>query len=168
MKKPNTILIVDNKKLVRDSTCRRLETKGYRVFSAGNQEKAARILAQERIDVAIIDIRLVDDDDSSDVSGLDFAANFDSHVAKIILTGFRTEENIRKALVGYLNQIAPAQDVIKKQDGPRAGFRSRCRSSYRPPGFHRLRCDARGARQSRCRRSARATPADLHPPATPV
>ena len=120
MERPNTILLVDNEAHVRKSTGRLLETKGYRIFTAATADVARRILDQERISLAIIDIRLMDDDDPNDVSGLDLAAGLDPHVAKIILTGFRTEEHIRRALIGYLNQVAPAQDVIRKQDGPAA------------------------------------------------
>jgi DNA-binding response OmpR family regulator len=119
MKIPNTVLIVDNEAEVRESTRLRLETKGYHAFVAKTADEARRILESERIYLAIIDVRLQDDNDPNDVSGLDLAAELRPEIAKIILTGFRTPEVTRDALIGYLNQVAPAQDVIAKQDGPR-------------------------------------------------
>jgi DNA-binding response OmpR family regulator len=119
MKIPNTVLIVDNEAEVRESARLRLETKGYHAFVAKTADEARRILESERVYLAIIDVRLQDDNDPNDVSGLDLAAELGPEIAKIILTGFRTPEVTRRALIGYLNQVAPAQDVIAKQDGPR-------------------------------------------------
>lgn len=119
MKIPNIVLIVDNEAGVRESTRLRLETKGYHVFVAKTSDEARQILKSERVYLAIIDVRLQDDNDPNDVSGLDLAAELGPEVAKIILTGFQTTELTRRALIGYLNQVAPAEDVIAKQDGPR-------------------------------------------------
>jgi len=119
MKRPNTILIVENEAQVREATRLRLETRGYRVFAAETAGEARQILERERVYLVIIDVRLQDDKDPNDVSGLDLAADLGPEVTKIILTGFRTPEVTRSALIGYLKQVAPAQDVIAKQDGPR-------------------------------------------------
>jgi len=118
MERPNTILIVENEAHVREATRLRLETKGYRVFAAETASQAQHILEREQIYLAIIDVRLQDDNDPNDVSGLDLAAELSPAVPKIILTGFQTPELIRRALIGYLKQLAPAQDVIAKQKGP--------------------------------------------------
>jgi DNA-binding NarL/FixJ family response regulator len=119
MERPNTILIVENEAQVRAATRLRLETRGYRVFAAETASEARQILENERVYLVIIDVRLQDDTDPSDVSGLDLAAELGPEVPKIILTGFQTPELTRRALIGYLKQVAPAQDVIAKQEGPR-------------------------------------------------
>jgi DNA-binding response OmpR family regulator len=118
MERPNTILIVENEAQVREATRLRLETKDYRVFAAETASRTRHILARERVYLAIIDVRLQDDTDPNDVSGLDLAAELSAEVPKIILTGFQTPELTRRALIGYLEQVAPAQDVIAKQAGP--------------------------------------------------
>ncbi|MCB0192466.1 MAG: response regulator [Anaerolineae bacterium] len=118
MQPPNTILIVDNEFNVRDDLKDFLMIDGFQVFAAGSADEALEILKHNRIYLAIIDVRLKDDNDPHDMSGLDFAAQLAPEVAKIILTGFRTEDLIRQAMNGYKNQITPAYDVLAKQEGP--------------------------------------------------
>ncbi len=119
MKEPNTILIADNSSEVREANQLMLEAAGYRVLTAGSAEQAEAILQKERIHLAIIDVRLRDDDDPNDVSGLDLAAILEPTISKIILTGYQTTEITQQALQPhYLKQIAPAENIIAKQDGP--------------------------------------------------
>jgi len=120
MEAPNTILIVDNDPEVRQANRLMLEGVGYRVFTADSVEQAKRILQEKRIYLAIVDVRLRDDHDPNDVGGLDLAAELEPPVSKIILTGFQSAEITRQALLRhYLKQVAPADNIIAKQDGPR-------------------------------------------------
>lgn len=115
---PNTVLLVDNQAQLTEANQLLLESNGYQVFTANSAAGARRILSQERVHLAIIDVRLENDNDPNDVSGLNLAAEIGPPVVKIMLTGFRTAELTRNALVGYLNQVVPAEDVVTKQAGP--------------------------------------------------
>jgi len=115
-----SILIVDNDPLINRENRLMLQGVGYRVFTAESVEQAKTILQKERIHLAIIGVRLRDDNDPNDVSGLDLAAELEPPVFKIILTGFQSAEITRRALLPhFLKQVAPAENIIAKQDGPR-------------------------------------------------
>lgn len=95
-----------------------LEQEGYEVILAANPTEARRVLELGRVDLAIIDIRLVNDSDEKDISGLTLAKETASSVPKIILTGFPTYEAVREALGPALEGLPPAVDFIAKQEGP--------------------------------------------------
>jgi CheY-like chemotaxis protein len=101
-----------------------LEREGYHVIVATNPSDARRILEQERIDVAILDIRLLRDYDEKDVSGLTLAKEVGRHVPKIMLTGYPTIEAAIQALAPELEGLPPAFAFLTKQqqeqEGPEA------------------------------------------------
>lgn len=121
MKTKGVILIVDNAPEFLDSLKLFLELKGYTVYTADNPEDARRLLADKLIHLAVIDVRLVDDRDEDDWSGLHLAAEAAPAVPKIILTGRRYENPA--ALV--LRVLRPdkqghilASDFVFKKEGP--------------------------------------------------
>jgi DNA-binding NtrC family response regulator len=87
-----TILFADNHTHFLNTRKEFLERAGYRVITADNLEAARRILEGGQIDLAILDIRLVDDDDEKDTSGLTLARETNRFVPKIILTRFPTPD----------------------------------------------------------------------------
>jgi CheY-like chemotaxis protein len=101
-----------------------LEQKGYRVIAANNPTEAKEILRKERVDLAILDIRMVDDTDERDISGLNLAKETARDMPKIILTGFPTWEAVREALGPDLNGVPPAADFISKEEGVEAMLRA--------------------------------------------
>lgn len=118
------ILFADN-----DSDCLRtrsefLEQEEYRVIPALNPTEARRVLERGGIDLAILDIRLEDDDDEKDISGLILAKEVARSVPKIILTGFPSHEYVREALRPQLEGLPAAVDFVAKQDGPEALLRA--------------------------------------------
>ena len=83
------ILVADNDPDFRVSLVRDvLEQEGYEVFQAESPDEAKQVLEKELIHLAIIDLRLTDDDDPEDRSGLLLIKEMDPTVARIVLTGY--------------------------------------------------------------------------------
>ena len=81
------ILIADNKYEMRKGCAEAMDTARFMLHFAETPTEARRVLDQGGIDVAVIDIRLIDDDDEGDTSGLDLT--YDERYAalpKIIFT----------------------------------------------------------------------------------
>ncbi len=83
------VLVAENDPAYRESLVKDvLEPEGYTVYQAESIEEAKKILKDELIHLAIIDIRLENDDDPNDKSGLKFAEEIDPIIAKIVLTAY--------------------------------------------------------------------------------
>ena len=77
-----TILVVDNDHDSRNSLAKQfLERKGYWVLYANGPEIAEEILSNNLVHLAIVDVRLRNDDDSTDRSGLSLCEHMDPTVA---------------------------------------------------------------------------------------
>ena len=115
------VLYADNDRNYLDARSELLEIEGYQVIKAYNPEEAKRILEQENIHLAILDIRLVDDNDEGDISGILLAKDeLYKRVPKIFVTGFPSYEAVREA-VGLIiggEQIALA--FLAKKEGSKA------------------------------------------------
>ena len=98
-----------------------LEKEGFEVIVATNPSEARKILERERIDVAILDIRLLRDEDENDVSGLTIAMNVARSVPKIMLTGHATVEAAIQALAPNLEGLPPAVKFLTKQHQKQGG-----------------------------------------------
>jgi len=83
-----TILFADNDVDFLKTRSEFLEREGYLVVPATSPTEAWRKLKTGGIDLAIVDVRLVNDDDEKDTSGLTLAKEVAHSVPKIILTGF--------------------------------------------------------------------------------
>ncbi len=97
-----------------------LESKGYQVLTAANPSTARKILLQHKPDLAIVDLRLMDNNDQLDKSGLWLAEEmmWASDVPHIILTGFTAPaEHVREALKRNPEGKAPAVNFIMKREG---------------------------------------------------
>ena len=123
-----TILFVDNDLDFSKARVEDLEEEGYHVLSATNPSEARRLLEQDGIDLAILDIRLVDDDDDKDTSGLTIAKEVAPLVPKIILTNFPSVDAVREALRSQLQVLPPAVDFLEKRAGLEAMIASVRRS----------------------------------------
>ena len=111
-----TILFADNDRDFLDTRSEFLEAEGYTVLKAYCLEEARDILDHRQVQLAILDIRLTDDADAGDISGLELAqeAAYNS-LPKIMLTGFPNVEAVRIALRPVVNQLPPAVDYISKK-----------------------------------------------------
>ena len=115
------ILFADNDPVFRLARAERLEENGYHVLRVSSPQEARQSLDGANVHLAVLDIRLEDDDDDKDVSGLVLAKNPDySSVPKIILTGFPTVPAVREALGPAMDGLPPAVDFLTKADGPEA------------------------------------------------
>jgi DNA-binding response OmpR family regulator len=120
-----TILFADNDPDFLQTRGEFLEQEDYRVIPAADPTEARRLLEQGRIDLAILDIRLQNDDDEKDTSGLTLAkAPLYRLVPKIILTNFPTYQAVREALGPALDGLPPAVAFLGKREGPEAMIRA--------------------------------------------
>lgn len=111
------ILMADNDPNFLEVRREFLEEAGYIVITACNPADAGEILEQGRVDLAILDIRLEDDDDQFDKTGLELARRFGPAIPIIVLTGYPVWEDVKVALGQDLNGLSPAVDFIAKQEG---------------------------------------------------
>src|SRR5262245_51690656 len=117
---PNRILFADNDDRFRSTRAEFLQDS-YEVIEARSVQEAEQYLRDNRIHLAIFDLRLEDDDDTGDISGLTLAKEAAYRaVPKIILTGFPSVEAMRAALAPKLEGLPLAVDFLAKQDGPYA------------------------------------------------
>lgn len=111
------ILLIDNATDYRKSLGDFLEAVGYQVLRAESVEQARALLEHSWAHVLLIDIRLRDDKDPKDESGLALAKDLAlSGVPKIMLTRFPTIASVREALGASLKGMPAAVDYIDKRN----------------------------------------------------
>ena len=115
-----TILFADNDRDFVETRAEFLQDEGYQVIIANDPQQARKKLILGGIDLAVIDIRLQDDDDEKDQSGLDLVKEFRDSLPKIILTGFPSYYYVREVLKHETDKGPAASDFIAKSEGPLA------------------------------------------------
>jgi DNA-binding response OmpR family regulator len=114
-----SILFADNEPDFLNTRAEHLESAGYRVLKAYTLEQARRLLSESHVHVAILDIRMVNDDDERDVSGLSLAQDPTYQlIPKIILTSFPDTEKVRESLRIQPDGHPAAVDFLSKTEGP--------------------------------------------------
>ncbi len=109
------ILIADNDSHYRDSLVGAvLSSDRYQLIAASNPQEARAVLARELVHMAIIDIRLENDENENDDSGLRICQEMDRSVARILLTGFKDGDQVRQALQYTRGKSAIANSVLFK------------------------------------------------------
>jgi len=112
-----TILLIENDVNFLNPCADLLEHEGYRVVPATTIEEAERVITTSQIHLAIVDIRMRDDQDAADKSGLLLASKKEyRHLPKIILTAYPSFEFVREALGPFVEGIPAAVDFIKKDE----------------------------------------------------
>lgn len=115
------VLYADNSHDYLDARSEFLERKGYQVIKAYSPAEAEQILERENIHLAILDIRLVDDNDDSDISGFLLAKDERyKRVPKIIVTGYPAFEVVREASGLNIGGKPIALAYLAKEEGPEA------------------------------------------------
>jgi len=114
-----------------------LEPNGYTVLPAKDEREAIEFSRKEVVHLAVIDIRLVNDQDQEDWSGLHLADRLDPSISKIILTGHRFDDAtalVRRVLGPDDRGQVMAADFVLKREGPeklleaiRSAFQNRIR-----------------------------------------
>ena len=115
-----TILIADNDPDFLSTRREFLERAGYTVITASNPRETRQKLGIGNVDLAILDIRLENDDDERDTSGLILARSVGRSIPKIILTNFPTFDYVREALRPQLDGLPVAVDFLMKAEGAMA------------------------------------------------
>lgn len=107
------VLIVDDEDLFLSVLAHALGRRGYTAFTASNAERALAIARVERVDFAVLDLRM------PDISGLQLIPVFlaiDPALRIVVLTGYASiataVEAIKLGAVHYLTKPADADDVI--------------------------------------------------------
>jgi CheY-like chemotaxis protein len=118
VKSKGRVLVVDNNPKVLASVRDFLKANGYLVHTADSPRQALKIAQEEIVHLCIIDVRLIDDYDETDVSGLDLAAVIDPDIPKIILTAYGDTGLIIRSLSPDKRGIALAMDFVLKKFGP--------------------------------------------------
>ena len=116
---PYRLLLVDNSHDFRRSVRAVLELEDYQVEEADSLTEAKTKLENCDFDLALVDFRLMDDNDPSDYSGLEVAKlASQGHVPCIIVTGFPSVDTVLLALRQRGLQPSLAIDFISKEHGP--------------------------------------------------
>lgn len=110
------ILLVDNISRYRDSVRDFLELYDYTVITAGDPETAIEMADREKPSLAVIDVRLLDDADDKDESGLVLARKLGVAFPKIMLTAFPSYQAVREALAPLYGPPI-AERFVAKQEG---------------------------------------------------
>jgi DNA-binding response OmpR family regulator len=114
------ILFADNNADFRTTRARLLHPH-YQVLEASSVQEAEQCLHERWVHLAILDIRLEDDSDKKDISGLQLAqAPAYRALPKIILTSYATVEAARVALGPVLGGLPPAVNFLQKDEGAEA------------------------------------------------
>ena len=116
----HVILLIDNQPEDLETWTRILKNAGYDIRTAQNSQKAQNILQATRIDLAVIDLRLTDDNDENDLSGLILAKDTAyHHIPKIILTAFDAGySDLREMLGPVVDKLPPTVAFVKKDERP--------------------------------------------------
>jgi DNA-binding response OmpR family regulator len=110
------LLVADNDRHFLGALADYLEAHGLSVQRVSSVEEARRCLEDDWFHLAILDIRLVDDTDEKDYSGLQLARDVAPAVPKIILTSFPSWQVVRQSL-GPTQSGAAAVAFLAKQEG---------------------------------------------------
>jgi two-component system nitrogen regulation response regulator NtrX len=113
---PHRILVVDDVPDWRTTLSRLLTDEGYEVQVAGSMESALVLLKTVAFDLALVDIRL-DDSDETNVEGLDLADAIRRDwptVKVLIITGYPTLETVERAMQPHGTGPKLAEGYIEK------------------------------------------------------
>ncbi len=120
MKARGRILFADNDAVFRSTRAEYLQDD-YEVLEAGSVQEARQHLHDSHVHLAILDIRLTNDDDDHDLSGLLLAKDAAYRaVPKIMLTGHPSVDTLREALRDVRTGIPSAVDYLDKKEGAEA------------------------------------------------
>lgn len=98
-----------------------LELQDYQVVQVASVEEATKKLDDIRVDLVLVDLRLANDDDPYDISGLAVAKDAaDKEVPCIVITSFPTAEEARLVLRSRGAGPPLAVDYVSRAGGPQA------------------------------------------------
>lgn len=131
MNRQGRILIVENEERWRNLVSDTLQRGGFQVDTAGTIAEAEAALRERWYHLAVLDIRLDDDSDDSDIEGLNLLygeiieASIRDAMMVIVLSAFGTKEQMRKAFTS--DKIV---DFLDKTDFDNLAFRSQVQQLF--------------------------------------
>src|ERR1700677_3404259 len=111
------ILVADNHAGFVGQVRQYLERNGFLTFGAETPKAAREALRTHRVDLAILDLRMVNDEDPDDWSGIEIARDIAPMVPKIVLTAYPCVRAVREALSPALRDVPAAVDFLSKKQG---------------------------------------------------
>ena len=109
------ILLVENDPHYRSAFAELLETTGgYDVLIAKSASQAHQLVRITTVHLIIMDLRLRDDADPKDKSGLKLAEDLNSVIPKLILTKYPTWEDVRQSLRLDTYKLPTTVDFLNK------------------------------------------------------
>lgn len=115
------ILFADNDPDFLSTRSEFLARDGYLVIPAKSPAEAERLADGVNVHIMILDIRLDNDDDETDISGILLAQRSDfRNIPKIILTGFPSPYTSRDVLKLHPSGHQSAINYVGKEEGPSA------------------------------------------------
>ena len=130
------LLLVDNRRSHSDTVQEFLELRGYEVLTAPDAATAKALVASEDLALVIIDIRLFNEEDDNDVSGLTLAKQLDPQLPKLILTAFPSYQDVRDMLGPGPDGKPITVGFVAKQEGLQTLLTSiRLVLAHLPPTF---------------------------------
>lgn len=109
------ILLADNTPAFLENYGTFLESNGYDVWRANSPDEATTILENGRIHFAILDLRLVNDNDELDKSGLQIAKEVARSVPKMILTNYPVYQDVVEVMRRDVHHLQPAVEFLDKK-----------------------------------------------------
>lgn len=111
------LLLADNRETSLSAYSQKLKQEGYDVRTTTTYYDALQIMQIEPIDLAVIDMRLQNDRNENDVSGLKLASETTiKHIPKIILTAFKVSPEHIRELTGYTQGSLPSVLTFVEKD----------------------------------------------------
>jgi ActR/RegA family two-component response regulator len=110
------ILIADNNADWLKSLTGIVQDGGFSIISASTRRGAEAVLSKREADVAVLDLRLEDDTDDYDISGIEIAEKSDRMVPKIIVSEFGSVTDAAQSLKIDIDGYPQIVDFVKKTD----------------------------------------------------
>jgi ActR/RegA family two-component response regulator len=114
----NVILMVDNSVEFLTTRAEYVRAAGFTVLTAATPDEARRLARRKHIDLAVIDLRLLNDDNPDDATGLFLAEELHPRMRVILNTGFPDVRTVLGALRRDDLGESAADNYISKADGP--------------------------------------------------
>lgn len=115
-----TILLADDNQAFVDVRAAFLRNAGYNVIEADSPSKAENVLRKMHVHLAILDIRMVKEDDENDISGIQLAKNPDFRsIPKIMLTAYPNYQTVTEIFDQNPDEMPPFVQYIAKKEGPK-------------------------------------------------
>lgn len=112
-----TLLLADNDEQYLETLRDYFEKRRFAVRTATNPEEAKAILEQGGIDLAILDVRLENNRNKQDISGIHIIKTIAPEVPKILLTKWLTYETLRETNNASLDGKSRPAACVDKRDG---------------------------------------------------